>query len=230
MERFRFRHDACAQQSHAAFSSTNNARVWFGPLAVCLYLLSCCSGCATLLSERRYPVTIDNPPGPTYFSVVDHKQNVIHQGVTPQQVTLDAKRFPFIPAKYGVVFAGAGNTSQTREIKAKPDPWIVGNLLVGGVPGVIVDGASGAMYKLPKKVEGFVPTTATVTDASQGAVIANAVARSGVKGDTTTNVLLDANPAVQPSTDPGQFVVSEQLSDQVPVRTASAVGDENINR
>ncbi|MFU7557139.1 hypothetical protein ACMFWY_00475 [Roseiconus sp. JC912] len=189
-----------------------------------IMILALCSGCATLVSERRYPVTIDNPPGPTYFSVIDQENNVIQQGVTPQQVTLDAKRYPFIPAKYSVVFAGGSNTSQTKEIRAKPDPWIVGNLVVGGVPGIIVDGASGAMYKLPKKVEGFVPTQATITDAGQGATIANAVAFG-----------TPANSVAQPAE---STVVSAQLSDendgigtqQVPVRTASAIGSERITQ
>ncbi|MGV3484691.1 MAG: hypothetical protein ACO1RT_09765 [Planctomycetaceae bacterium] len=129
-------------------------------------------GCATILSEKRYPVIIDNPHGPTFFSVQDRQDKVIHQGVTPQQVTLDAKYRPFWPAKYTVVYAGTESTTQRRELKAGFDPWIAGNLIVGGGVGLVVDGATGAMFKLPKRVEGDIPAQFAVTDHQLGAHLA----------------------------------------------------------
>ena len=126
------------------------------------------TGCATVLSERRYPVTIDNAEGATFFSVHDRKNNVIHQGLTPQQVTLDAKAFPYWPAKYSVAFAGAQSVSTVKELKAGLDPWAAGNIVLGGVPGIIVDGATGAMFKLPKTVTGGIPAQFAVTDTSDG--------------------------------------------------------------
>ena len=106
------------------------------------------SGCATIVSEKRYPVTIANAQAPTYFSIQNRKNETIHQGVTPQQLTLDAKAFPFWPAKYNVVFAGNDATTQTVPLKAKLDPWVAGNIILGGVAGTVVDGATGAMFKL----------------------------------------------------------------------------------
>lgn len=129
------------------------------------------SGCASVLSERKYAVTFDNAGGPTYFAVADRKQNVIHQGVTPQQVTLDAKAFPFWPAKYQVSFAGQEGFTHEQEIKAGFDPWIAGNILLGGVAGTIVDGATGAMFKLPGRVDGQVPAQYAMTDVTQGAAV-----------------------------------------------------------
>ena len=145
----------------------NFTRSLLGSIAA-IMLVTSMSGCATVLSERRYPVTIDNAEGPTFFSVHDRKNQVIHQGVTPQQVTLDAKAFPYWPARYSVAFAGVQSTTQVQEVKAKLDPWSAGNLLLGGVPGFAVDGATGAMFKLPKKVSGTVPTQFAVTDTTQG--------------------------------------------------------------
>ena len=142
----------------------------------CLLLVACCGtllqGCATVLSDRKYPVTFDNTGGQTYFMVRDKKNEVVHQGVTPAQVTLDAKSLPFIPAKYSVTFAGSGEFSQHRELKAGFDPWIAGNILLGGVPGAVIDGATGAMFKLPKQVTGDVPSQYAVQDLAQGAKIA----------------------------------------------------------
>jgi len=136
-------------------------------------------GCATLVSEKRYPVTIDNTHGPTFFSVQDGKNKVIHQGVTPQQVTLDAKYRPFWPAKYTVVYAGHESTTQRREVKAGFDPWIAGNLVLGGGAGAIVDGATGAMFKLPERIEGDVPARFAVTDQHLGSQLAGVMLGSG---------------------------------------------------
>ena len=130
------------------------------------------SGCATILSERQYPVTFENSGGPTYFAVRNRKGEIVHQGVTPQQVTLDSKAAPFWPAKYNVTFAGQGDFVQQRELKANMDPWVAGNILLGGVPGAVVDGATGAMWKLPARVAGEVPTNLAMTDVTQGAKIA----------------------------------------------------------
>ncbi len=147
-----------------------------------LWIVAATSGCATIVSEKRYPVTIQNTHAPTYFTVQNRKNEVIASGVTPQQVTLDAKSAPFWPAKYTVTLAGDQSTSQRREIKAGFDPWIAGNLVLGGGAGAVVDGFTGAMFKLPKTVEGDVPPQFTVTDPNAGAMLAGeASGPSGVK-------------------------------------------------
>lgn len=133
------------------------------------------SGCATILSDRKYPVAFENSGGPTYFAVRNRKNEIVHQGVTPQQVTLDSKAAPFWPAKYNVTFAGQGDFVEQRELKANIDPWVAGNILFGGIPGTVVDGATGAMWKLPARVAGEVPTNLAMTDVTQGAKIAATV-------------------------------------------------------
>ncbi|MDA8745741.1 hypothetical protein N9N28_13995 [Rubripirellula amarantea] len=171
------------------------------------------SGCATILSDRRYPVTIDNADGPTFFSVQDRKHNVIHQGVTPQQVTLDAKAFPYWPAKYSIAFAGAQSATQVKEVKAGLDPWSAGNLLLGGIPGFAVDGASGAMFKLPKSIQGSVPSQYAVTNSSQGSqLIATAMQSAsprisdldggGVLSETTQGMPSSSDVQMASATEP----------------------------
>jgi hypothetical protein len=135
--------------------------------------LTCFSGCATIFSDHKYPVTVDNSGGATFFAVRNRKGQVIHQGVTPQQVTLDANAHPFWPAKYEVTYAGQGDYVQQRDIPVKVDPWIAGNLIIGGVPGLLVDGATGAMWKLPKRVTGDVPSQYVLADVTEGSRIAS---------------------------------------------------------
>lgn len=152
------------------------------------------TGCATVVSEKRYPVTIANSQTPTFFSVHDRKNQVIHQGVTPQQVTLDAKAFPFWPAKYSVVFAGQDSASESHELKAGIDPWVAGNIVLGGGLGAIVDGATGAMFKLPKTITGNVPPQFAVTDPNQGSFLASSMMKgqAGAAAGSTIGVTTGA--------------------------------------
>ncbi|WP_345683977.1 hypothetical protein [Novipirellula caenicola] len=117
-------------------------------------------------------MAFENSGGKTYFAIHDQKNQLVHQGVTPEQVTLPAKSAPFRPAKYNVTFAGAGEFTQHRELHAGVDPWTAGNILVGGGLGAIVDGATGAMFKLPANVNADVPAQYAIADPAQGARMA----------------------------------------------------------
>ena len=132
-------------------------------------------GCATVLSKRQYQVKVDNPSGQTYFSIKDRKSNVVRTGMTPEEVPLDAYAGIFKPAKYKVTFAGQGGSSQTKELNAGVDPWVAGNILLGGFPGLAVDGVTGAMWKLPDRVEGNVPASYVVSDREAGESIARSM-------------------------------------------------------
>jgi len=136
--------------------------------AVVLVTLISSSGCATILSKSQYPVEIVNSTAPTHFCVVDKQNQVVEQGMTPTKVLLPAKTKLCMPASYSVIFAGHAATTQRQEIKAGIDPWIVGNLAIGGVPGLAVDAYTGAMYKLPETVRGDVPEQFAVADRMQG--------------------------------------------------------------
>lgn len=154
-------------------------------------------GCATIVSEKRYPVTIDNVPGPTYFSIYDRKHQIVDQGVTPKQVTLDAKAFPFWPAKYTVVMAGTESTSQRHELNAGLDPWVAGNLVLGGGLGAIVDGATGAMFKLPKRISGNVANQYAVSDPQTGSMIVSSEMGGG-DGIPNSESMLDSPTMLSP--------------------------------
>jgi uncharacterized protein YcfL len=134
-------------------------------------MLACSlSGCATLLSERKYEVTMRNTGGPTYFSVHDNKNQIVESGVTPKQVTLKARSSNFLPAKYNVVYASQ-NGVQQHQLKAGLDWWTAGNVVIGGVPGFVVDAASGAMWKLKPEVTARIPEQSLVSNPAQGATM-----------------------------------------------------------
>lgn len=72
---------------------------------------------------------------------------MVHSATTPTTVTLPASQGYFKPAKYDVVTSSGAQT-----VNATLDPWYYGNIVFGGMIGVFVDPATGAMWKLPKEV------------------------------------------------------------------------------
>jgi hypothetical protein len=141
-------------------------------LSLCLLVavFSPLAGCATILSDRSWPVTVDNSGGPTYYVIKDRKNQVVQAGVTPQQVTLKSSAGPFRPARYHVEYAGEqGIHHQT--IEPRINWWTAGNIILGGVPGLVVDAGTGAMWKLDPTVVGEVPHTAVVSNREHGHAI-----------------------------------------------------------
>ena len=149
------------------------------------------SGCATIVSGRQYQVTMDNTGGATYFSVLDNKNRVVHSGVTPQQVTLKSSSAPFQPAKYHVVYASQDGAQQ-YDLHARINWWTAGNVVIGGVPGIVVDAASGAMWRLEPQVTGQVPSQKVVSNATQGAAV---LADHSGGGSPTTDVAATGSTA-----------------------------------
>jgi hypothetical protein len=172
-------------EMRATISWVNRQTQLLAIAAVFLTLPS--TGCATIFSKSQYPVAIVNSAGPTHYCVVDKSHEVVQQGVTPGKVSLPAKRFAFLPAKYTVVFAGENAATQQRQIAASLDPWTAGNILIGGIPGIAIDGITGAMYKLPEEVRGDVPSHYAVVDPARGQSLVQASLRplSGAPASST---------------------------------------------
>ena len=79
-------------------------------------------------------------------------------------VTLPASGGFFSPAKYQVEFTKKGAPMQTVPLTADIDGWYFGNILFGGLIGMlIVDPATGAMWKLPENVNTSFTSLASVT-------------------------------------------------------------------
>ncbi|MEJ7593101.1 MAG: hypothetical protein WKF77_16265 [Planctomycetaceae bacterium] len=149
------------------------------------------SGCATIVSGRRHEVTVDNSGGATCFSILDNQNRVVHSGVTPQQVTLKSSSAPFQPAKYQVVFAGQDGAQQ-YDLNANINWWTAGNIVIGGVPGIVIDAASGALWRLQPNVTGQVPSQNVVSNPTQGAAV---LAADSGRGASTLEVTATVGPA-----------------------------------
>lgn len=105
--------------------------------------------CATILSKSSYPVSINVNPSGANISITDKKGKEVFKGPSPSTVTLKSGAGFFVKAEYQVKIFANGYNEIIVPINYKLNGWYFGNLLLGGVIGMlIVDPATGAMWKL----------------------------------------------------------------------------------
>ena len=170
-------------------------------VAYWLWLIICgstLSGCATIVSGRKTEVTLDNSGGATYFSVMDHNNRVVDSGVTPKQVTLKTTQTWLTPAKYHVVYASQDGVEQ-YDLNAGFNWWTVGNIVIGGVPGLAIDAATGALWKLQPQVIGHVPRQRIVSSDNQGAALVAAHMGKGSANSKFANAITPQSQVQQAS-------------------------------
>lgn len=119
-------------------------------------LLSSClvamlGGCSTIVSDSSYPVSIRSTPSEASFIITNENGEVIHKGVTPSTVTLSSRAGYFDGAEYTITYQKEDYTEVTYTLTSSLDGWYLGNILFGGLIGMlIIDPATGAMWKLPE--------------------------------------------------------------------------------
>jgi len=137
------------------------------------------TGCASIVSRSVYPVTIDTIPPGASIVVRDKVGKVLFKGTAPTTLTLKAYSGYFSPARYDVDATLPGYNPGKGQIRGTLDPWYVGNVLFGGLIGLlIVDPATGAMWRLDDHIT--VPLTKCQSGASRvrkRAPLANVEAR-----------------------------------------------------
>ncbi|TKG97143.1 hypothetical protein EYV94_01580 [Puteibacter caeruleilacunae] len=107
------------------------------------------TGCASIVSKSSYPISINSTPSEAKITITDKKGIEVYKGNTPATMKLKASNGFFSRARYQVRFEKDGYDTRTVPIEYKLDGWYFGNILFGGVIGLlIVDPATGAMYKL----------------------------------------------------------------------------------
>lgn len=105
-------------------------------------LIALLSGCASIIHGTRQEVTINSTP-PQGDVVVKKEGGVeVFQGATPATCTLERKY------SYDVTINLAGYQEAKVHISKEFDPIYLGNIICGGVIGLVIDAVNGAMYKL----------------------------------------------------------------------------------
>ena len=107
------------------------------------------TGCATILGDRSYPVTITSEPPGAKVEAKDQKGVSRFTGVTPTTAILDSGVGYFTRARYTVTTTKEGYSSAQQQLSSSVSGWYWGNILFGGLIGMlIVDPATGAMYEI----------------------------------------------------------------------------------
>ena len=104
------------------------------------------TGCASIVSDSKYPVAVTSSPSGAAYEIFNESGVSVRSGVTPDEVTLRAGAGYFDGEKYTVTYRKDGYTSSTQTLESGIDGWYWGNIVIGGLIGMlIVDPATGAM-------------------------------------------------------------------------------------
>lgn len=107
------------------------------------------SGCATIFGKSSYPVAVNSNPTGSNITITDKKGTVVYKGTTPATVKLKSSSGYFAKGQYQIKFEMSGYEDRMVTVNSKLNGWYFGNILLGGVIGMlIIDPASGAMYKV----------------------------------------------------------------------------------
>src|SRR6478735_5116625 len=107
-------------------------------LAICSLL----TGCASIISGRNAEVAIDSYPSNAHVVIHDNNGRQVASVNTPGVVSLKRNRRYFLPARYTATFEAPGYAPTEVPIRSTINPWIIGNVAVGGAVGLIVDNAT----------------------------------------------------------------------------------------
>jgi hypothetical protein len=104
-------------------------------------------GCASIISGRTATVQINSSPSNAQVVIHDKHGKQVLTTTTPASVELRRKDKFIWPAKYTATIDKPGYKTATVPIDSKINPWIVGNVVLGGVVGLAVDNATGAAWQ-----------------------------------------------------------------------------------
>ena len=99
-------------------------------------------GCATILTGTKQDISINSSPVNATVTVKTAGGVPVFSGTTPATCKLPRKD------EYIVYVSMEGYKDQQIRIGHGINEWVIGNLVCGGIPGLVVDAVTGAMWKL----------------------------------------------------------------------------------
>jgi hypothetical protein len=100
------------------------------------------AGCATIIKGTNQDISIQSNPSNAKVTIKTIGGVEVWSGVTPASVKLPKKK------EYIVTLQMTGYKDATVQINQSFEAWTLGNLICGGVIGIVVDAVDGAMWKL----------------------------------------------------------------------------------
>ena len=141
----------------------------FYPLSILLAVFFL-TGCATIVSRSSWPLAVQTDPTGAKVVITNKKGIEILNKKTPAALLLKSGAGFFSKESYTITLSMDGYDTTKINLDCKINGWYFGNLLIGGVIGLlVVDPATGAMFKLDRDAisETLVKSTVSVTPALQ---------------------------------------------------------------
>ena len=129
-----------------------------------IVIITIFSSCATIVSKSRWPLTVNTNPNGAKVEITDKRGIVVYNGNTPATMYLKSGAGFFAKQSYKVKLSMDGYGEKIIPLECHLNGWYIGNIILGGIIGfLIVDPATGAMYKLDRE---FINETFTKTISS----------------------------------------------------------------
>jgi len=105
--------------------------------------------CASIVSKSSWPLVVNSTPSGAEITVTNRGGFDVFKGTTPAALTLSSSAGFFRKESYKIKFQMGGFDTKVIPVECTLNGWYLGNILIGGLIGMlIVDPATGAMYKL----------------------------------------------------------------------------------
>jgi hypothetical protein len=106
------------------------------------------TGCASIISGREADIAIKTNPSQAQVAIQNEKGDTVATSTTPAKISLKRSNGMFRKApRYAAVIEKPGYETSQVDIKPKVNPWILGNVVFGGVIGLAADSATGAIWR-----------------------------------------------------------------------------------
>ncbi|HEV7920526.1 MAG TPA: translation initiation factor 2 [Thermoanaerobaculia bacterium] len=106
-------------------------------------------GCASIAHQTTQQVPVTSSPAGAAVTVACGDVNNDPKLVTPTVVTVHRK-----PARCTISLAKEGYEPAHVDLQRQMSGWYLGNVIFGGIIGLIVDAANGAMYnRMPNRID-----------------------------------------------------------------------------
>jgi hypothetical protein len=119
---------------------------------ILLFVLPFIVSCASIVSRSSWPYYVESDPANATITIENKKGREIFKGKTPTVVRLKSGSGYFGKESYVIRYSKPGYEEKKVNVECKLNGWYLGNLLIGGAIGLlIVDPATGAMYRVEGK-------------------------------------------------------------------------------
>jgi hypothetical protein len=104
------------------------------------------TGCASIVGDSTQPISVDTPECKEAKCTITNSEGVYYANGTPATAVVN-KAYDDL-----MVICRKGDKSATSIHKSSANAATFGNILLGGIPGALIDGGSGKGYDYPSYI------------------------------------------------------------------------------